>query len=177
MCEHFINLTRHQLIGVGETLTIVYKEVPQSSSTIAFSNLLSESIKRLRPGGVKMSPVDVQQDNRRLVSKASITEPSASELYGEDGAAYTDVLAVKTLSHCEEVELAQGLAQNLTDLLQKDYFMLGANACPRILFILISLHIILKILSDGLAGCFIKLLSRSSSRWSSKEVFICKLEL
>lgn len=134
LCEHFTNLIRHQLIGVGETIIIAYKGFPQSSSTIAFSNLLLESIKRLRPGGIKMSRVDVQPHNSRLFSTASITEPSASELYGEDGAAYTDVLAVKTLSYCEEVELAQGLAQNLTDLLQKDYFMLGANARPRILF-------------------------------------------
>lgn len=134
LCEHFLNLVRHQLIGVGQVITIPFKGVPQSSSTIAFSNLLLESLKRLRPGGLKTPRVDLPLQNRHFASNASTVEPSASELYGEDGAAYTDVLAIQALSPCDEIELGQELAHNLTDLLQSDYFMLGADARPRILF-------------------------------------------
>lgn len=134
LCEHFLNLIRHQLIGVGEVIIIAYKGVPQSSSTAAFSRRLLESIKPFSPDAPRRTRTDEPTRNSRFASNTPFSKPYSSELYTEDGAAYTDALAVSLLSASEEAELAQGLAHDLTALLQDDNLMSGGSAGPRIVF-------------------------------------------
>lgn len=134
LCEHFLNLIRHQLIGVGEVIVIAYKGVPQSSSTASFSKRLLESIKPSSRDAPTRTRTDEQLSHSRFASNTLFSTPHTSELYSEDGAAYTDALAVSLFSAGEEAELAQGLAHDLTALLQDDNLMPGGSARPRIVF-------------------------------------------
>ena len=146
LCEHFLNLIRHQLIGVGDVVIISFKGAPQSPSTIAFSRLLLESIKRSRSQSASRARMDDLAKSRVDESDTSnIVNSYKGEFYSEDGAVYTDASAVDFLSADEEIELAQNLAKSLTYLLQKDYFMLGAEVRPFVVFILINLLAIQRI--------------------------------
>ena len=134
LCEHFLNLVRQKLIGVGQIIVIPYKGVPQSSSTFAFSKLLLESIKRSRPQSLKRVRSYDSSKIRMLGSNENIANPYVSELYSEDGAAYTDALSLELISAGEETKLAQDLSRQLAHLIEDDYFMMGAKARPQIVF-------------------------------------------
>ena len=134
LCEHFLKLVRQQLIGVGEVIIIPYKGVPQSSSTLAFSRLLLEAIKRSRSQPLNRSRLYDSSQSCDFDLNDSIVNPTASERYSEDGAAYSDALSAEHLSAAAEIELAQELGYQLAHLIEDDFFMLGANARPRIVF-------------------------------------------
>lgn len=134
LCEHFLNLVRQKLIGVGQMIIIPYKGVPQSSSTHAFSKLMLESIKRSRPQPLNRERSYDSSKIRKHGSHENIENPYVSELYSEDGAAYTDALSVELISAGEETKLAQDLSLQLAQLIEDDYFMMGTNARPQIVF-------------------------------------------
>lgn len=134
LCEHFLNLIRHQLIGVGEVIIISYKGIPQSSSAGAFSRLLLESIKHSRARTVNPTRVADASTIRRFETISGMDKPYISELYSEDGAAYSDALSNDFLSDGEEIELAHDFVHHLSHLIETDYFMFGAEVRPRIVF-------------------------------------------